>query len=59
MPAACKQDIVVYDRYRDQFLNMGFDKWLPDGVRWSSPPRTMTEQQAIEGYDPDHYMDIP
>ncbi len=29
------KDIVVYDRYRAQFLNAGFDKMLPEGVRWS------------------------
>jgi hypothetical protein len=54
-----REDIVVYDRYRDQFLNMGFDKWLPDGVRWSSAVDHYDDlQQAIEGYDPDHYMDM-
>lgn len=54
-----KQDIVVYDRYRDQFLRMGFHKWLPDGVRWSSAAKDYDGiQQAIEGYDPDHYMDM-
>ena len=29
-------DIVVYDRYRAQFLHAGFDKWLPEGVRTSN-----------------------
>jgi Domain of unknown function (DUF362) len=52
-------DIVVYDRYRSQFLEMKFDKWLPDGVRWSAATATDDPgQQAIEGYDPDHYMDM-
>lgn len=54
-----RQDIVVYDRYRRQFLSAGFDKWLPDGVRWSSAAEDYDGvQQAIEGYDPDHYMDM-
>jgi len=29
------KDIVAYDRYKSQFLSGGFDKWLPDGVRWT------------------------
>lgn len=54
-----RKDIVVYDRYRAQFLRMGFDQWLPEGVRWSAATRDYDDvQQAIEGYDPDHYMDM-
>jgi uncharacterized protein (DUF362 family) len=53
------KDIVVYDRYRAQFFKAGFDKWLPEGVRHSSAAEDYeTVQQAIEGYDPDHYMDM-
>lgn len=53
------RDIVVYDRYRAQFFKMGFDKWLPEGVRTSSAAEDYEDiQQAIEGYDPDHYMDM-
>ncbi|HUS07563.1 MAG TPA: DUF362 domain-containing protein [Bryobacteraceae bacterium] len=53
------QDIVVYDRYRAQFFKAGFDKWLPAGVRTSSAAEDYEGiQQAIEGYDPDHYMDM-
>jgi uncharacterized protein (DUF362 family) len=53
-------DIVVYDRYRAQFFKAGFDKWLPQGVRTSSAAEDYeTVQQAIEGYDPDHYVDFP
>lgn len=45
-----RRDIVVYDRYRDQFLNAGFDKWLPDGVRWSFAAAGYDDvQQGIEG----------
>jgi hypothetical protein len=54
-----RNDIVVYDRYKTQFLEMGFDKWLPEGVRWSCAVETHdSTQQRIEGYDPDHYMDM-
>ncbi len=53
------QDIVVYDRYKREFLDAGFDKWLPDGVRWTfATDRTDSLQQNIEGYDPDHFMDM-
>jgi uncharacterized protein (DUF362 family) len=54
-----RRDIVVYDRYRKQFFGAGFDKWLPEGVRTSSAAEDYERvQQAIEGYDPDHYMDM-
>jgi uncharacterized protein (DUF362 family) len=53
------KDIVVYDRYHDQFFGAGFDKWLPEGVRtsWASKDYTLI-QDKIEGYDPDHYMEM-
>ena len=53
------KDIIVYDRYRKQFFNAGFDKWLPDEVRTGYAAEDYeTIQQGIEGYDPDHYMDM-
>jgi uncharacterized protein (DUF362 family) len=53
------QDIVVYDRYRNQFLKAGFDKWLPEKVRWMHAVDDYEEiQLGIDGYDPDHYMDM-
>ncbi len=55
-----RQDIVVYDRYHDQFLNAGFDKWLPEGVRWmSASEKYLDVQMDMEGYDADVYMEIP
>src|SRR5438270_11191865 len=40
-----RKDIVVYDRYREEFLRAGFDKWLPDGVRsMSASPRYQAVQ---------------
>jgi len=54
-----RQDIVVYDRYRKEFLQAGFDKWLPEGVRTSNAVEEGDAvQQGIEGYDPNHYMDM-
>ena len=53
------KDIVVYDRYQVEFLQAGFDKWLPEGVRWTSATtKHDPSQQKIEGYDPDHFMDM-
>ena len=36
-----RQDIVAYDRYKQQFYSGGFDKWLPEGVRisWATDRR--------------------
>lgn len=54
-----RRDIVVYDRYRAQFLRAGFQQWLPDGVRTAYATENYDNiQQAIEGYDPDHYMEM-
>ena len=54
-----ENDIVVYDRYRRQFLSAGFDKMLPAGVRQAHAVEDFdTVQLAIEGYDPDHYLDM-
>jgi uncharacterized protein (DUF362 family) len=53
------QDIVIYDRYRDQMMKAGFVQWAPPGVRNSSAVPTFDNiQLATEGYDPDHYMDM-
>jgi uncharacterized protein (DUF362 family) len=55
-----KRDIVVYDRYREEFLQAGFDKWLPEGVRWmSASERYQAIQLDMDGYDPDVYMEMP
>lgn len=54
-----RQDIVAYDRYRTEFFRAGYDKWLPEGVRTSyATDKVDPTQQAIEGYDPDHFMDM-
>jgi len=61
-----RRDIVVYDRYRDQFFQAGFDKWLPEGVRTASASPKYDEIQldmyantpGVGGYDPDHYMEM-
>ena len=53
------KDIVVYDRYRLQFLSAGYDKWLPEGVRWSWAAEDYDPiQLAMDGYDESHYMEM-
>lgn len=58
------KDIVAYDRYRRQFLSGGFEKWLPEGVRWtfatdeaSGASRGLL-QLDMDGYDRDMYMEM-
>lgn len=54
-----RKDIVVYDRYRRQFLQNGMDTWLPSGVRWSAASEDYDHvQQDMDGYDPDHFLDM-
>ncbi len=55
-----RKDIIAYDRYRAEFLSGGFQKWLPEGVRWvcASNHETDSLQLDMEGYDPDHYMEM-
>jgi uncharacterized protein (DUF362 family) len=53
------KDIVVYDRYRREFLEAGFDKMLPEGVRQSSAVEHFEQVQLdINGYDPEHYLEM-
>ena len=53
------KDIVAYDRYRQQFLSAGFDKWLPEGVRqdWAAQDYERV-QLGMDGYDENHYMEM-
>jgi uncharacterized protein (DUF362 family) len=53
------KDIVVFDRYRSEFVNAGFDKNLPDGVRWEGLTAASDPTQLeIRGYDPDEYVSM-
>ncbi len=53
------KDIVVYDRYRQQVLSAGFHRMSPDGVRQSAAVEDFdTIQMDINGYDPDHYLEM-
>jgi hypothetical protein len=51
--------IIVFNRYREEAMECGMDKWLRPGMRFTAPSPAYDEfQQSIEGYDPDHYMEM-
>lgn len=53
-----RSDIVLYDRYKREFDDAGFGKWA-EGVRTSfAADYNDNTQQRIDGYDPDHWMDM-
>ena len=55
-------DILVFDRYEAEFLRAGYDKILPEGVRWEgstkAPGDASGGQLDIEGYDPDEFVTL-
>ena len=53
------RDVIVYNRYRQETMAAGIDKWLPDEVRMEFGSPAYNEVQLdMDGYDPDHYMEI-
>jgi hypothetical protein len=53
------KNIVAYDRYHQEFLQAGFDKWLPQGVRWTyATDHVDSLQLDMGGYDPDQYVEM-
>jgi len=54
-----RKDIVAFDRYRKQFLSGGFDRWLPEGVRWTWATDEPGEFQLdMDRYDADEYVEM-
>lgn len=52
-------DIIVFNRYRQETLDAKIDKWVPPGVRMGFGSEAYnTTQLDMEGYDPDHFMEI-
>lgn len=53
-------NIIAYDRYKREFLGGGFDKWLPEGVRWTAASDRVDSalQLDMDGYDRDQYMEM-
>src|SRR5436190_3788837 len=55
------KNIVAYDRYKREFLQAGFDKWLPAGVRWTFASEYFNShplQIDMDGYDPKQYVEM-
>lgn len=53
-------NIVGYDRYKREFLDAGFDKWLPEGMRWTygtDKPDPLQLDMAM--YDETQYVEMP
>jgi uncharacterized protein (DUF362 family) len=52
-------DIIVYNRYRQETVAAGIDKWIPQGVRFEAASEAYNDVQLdMGGYDPDHYMEM-
>ena len=53
------RDVVLYNRYRDETLAAGIDKWVPPGVRMEFGSTAYNDTQLdMDGYDRDQYMEI-
>ena len=48
------REVIVYNRYRQETLAAGIDKWIPPGVRMEFASPAYNEKQLdMDGYDPD------
>lgn len=53
-------NMVAYDRYRSEFIAAGFDKWLPEGVRWTyGTDKSHPLQLDMDMYDEKQYIELP
>jgi uncharacterized protein (DUF362 family) len=53
------ENIVVFNRYRQETIEAGIDKWLPPGVHFVAASEQYTETQLdMEGYDEKHFMEM-
>jgi len=54
-----RRDVVIFDRYKDQFLKSGYKDHLPDSCRWDWAVDTYDEPQMdIARYDPDVFATL-
>ena len=52
-------NIIVFNRYRQETIVAGIDKWLPEGVHFEAASQRYTETQLdMEGYDERHFMEM-
>jgi hypothetical protein len=53
------QNIIVFNRYREETIEAGIDKWLRPGMRFTAAsPRYDESQLDMDGYDPRHFMEM-
>jgi hypothetical protein len=53
------RDVIVFNRYKAEFLTAGIDKWIPDGVRWTTASEAYDDVQLdMGGYDRDQFMEM-
>lgn len=51
--------IVLFNRYREEAVACGMDKWVRPGMRFTAAVPGYDESQlGIEGYDPNHFMEM-
>lgn len=59
------EDIVVFERYRSEFINAGYPDAVPDGIAWGGltygddPSQLVLfwpDGDDVSGYDPDEYV---
>jgi hypothetical protein len=54
-----KKDMVVYERYKLEFMDAGMHKDVPDGVAWDGLGQRYDRLQLdIQGYDPDEFVTL-
>jgi hypothetical protein len=53
------RDVIVFNRYLQEAVEAGIDKWCPPGVRFDAASTRYTETQLdMEGYDENHFMEM-
>lgn len=61
------KDMIVFDRYKSEFMDAGYQKILPDGILWGGETPIGDGSQLmvnfpgndpVAGYDPDEYMEM-
>ena len=54
------KNMVAYDRYKGEFLDAGFDKWLPGGVRYTwGTDKVHPLQLDMDMYDENEFVEMP
>ncbi|MDX2037986.1 MAG: DUF362 domain-containing protein [Isosphaeraceae bacterium] len=62
-----KRDMIVFDRYKSEFMSAGYHKIVPDGVLWGGETSVDDGSQLltsfpgndpVAGYDPDEFMEM-